>query len=142
MVLIEGGMVSKILIAAFLGGMLGLERQVRNKPADIRTSALVCMGAAFFGMLASLQDSSGAVLYPGVAGGIVTGLGFLGAGMIIRGREHITGLTTAAEVWVIGAIGLSIGLGMYEIAVGTALVVLLVQVAGKQLEKITLKRKK
>lgn len=138
---IDTVIVSKIIIAALLGATLGLERELRNKPADIRTSALVCMGAALFGVIASLQDGSGIALYPGVAAGIVTGLGFLGAGMIIRDKKNVIGITTAAEVWVLGSLGLAVGLGMYGTAVAAGVIVLLIQLAGREFEKVTLRKK-
>ncbi|MBI2578765.1 MAG: MgtC/SapB family protein [Candidatus Aenigmarchaeota archaeon] len=141
MVFIESEVISKIIIAAFIGGVLGFERELSKKPADMRTSALVCIGAALFGVIASFQDSNSLPLYPGVAAGIVTGLGFLGAGMIFKEKDQVRGLTTATEVWVIGAIGLAVGLEMYEMAVAAAVIVLLIQLAGKEFEKITLRRK-
>lgn len=142
MAFLETEIVSKIIVAALIGAALGLERELRNKPADMRTSALVCIGAALFGVIASFQDSSSLPLYPGVAAGIVTGLGFLGAGMIFKEKDQVRGITTAAEVWVLGAIGLSVGLGMYEMAFAAAVIVLLIQLAGKEFERITLRRKK
>lgn len=141
MVSVELEIASKLIIAALLGAALGLEREISRKPAGLRTYTLVCIGAALFGIIASLRDVNDTALYPGVAAGIVTGLGFLGAGMIFKEKEHVSGLTTAAEVWVSGAIGLSVGLGYFGVAIATTVIVLLVMLSGKEFERITLRRK-
>ncbi len=118
----------RILMAAALGATIGYQRERAGKSAGLRTVVLVCVGAALFTM-ASIYGF-GAVADPSrVAAGIVIGIGFLGAGAIMR-REggHIEGLTTAATIWVMAAIGLATGAGLYIISVittGVALIVLL-----------------
>jgi len=118
----EFQMVMRLLLAAFLGYLIGLERQLTGHPAGDRTFALTSLGAALFSIISlkafPVGDSR-------VAAGVVTGLGFLGAGMIIRtqGRE-IKGLTTAAGIWAAGAIGLAIGSGMYITGTFSAILVL------------------
>jgi putative Mg2+ transporter-C (MgtC) family protein len=112
----------RLALAAFLGYVIGLERQITGHPAGDRTFSLTSVGAALFTIISlkafPVGDSR-------VAAGVVTGLGFLGAGMIIRtqGRE-IKGLTTAAGIWAAGAIGLAIGSGMYITGIFSAILVL------------------
>jgi putative Mg2+ transporter-C (MgtC) family protein len=122
-------LVRRLLTAAFLGALLGFEREVRQKSAGLRTNMLICMGSALFTLMSyELADVFGAD--PGrVAAQIVTGIGFLGAGAIIRTQSGVQGLTTAATVWVNAAVGVAAGGGEYRlafIATGIALGVLLV----------------
>jgi putative Mg2+ transporter-C (MgtC) family protein len=123
-------LIRRLLTAALLGAMLGFEREVRQKDAGLRTNVLICMGSALFTLMsyALAEDVFGAD--PGrVAAQIVTGIGFLGAGAIIRTQSGVQGLTTAATVWVNAAVGVAAGGGEYRlafIATGIALGVLLV----------------
>ena len=113
--------VIRLLLAAAMGALIGLERDITGKPAGIRTHMLVSLGACVF-TLVSIYDFplDGARL----AAGIVTGIGFLGAGAIIGGQDQVHGLTTAAGIWITAAVGLAIGTGSYIIAtVSTFLVV-------------------
>jgi len=125
---IELEMVLRILMAAALGAIIGYQRERAGKSAGLRTVVLVCVGAALFTM-ASIYGF-GVVADPSrVAAGIVIGIGFLGAGAIMR-REgsHIEGLTTAATIWVMAAIGLATGAGLYIVSLvstGVTLIVLL-----------------
>ncbi|MER3601551.1 MAG: magnesium transporter MgtC [Nitrososphaerota archaeon] len=114
----EATIVLRLAVAALVGGLVGLEREMRGKPAGMRTHALVCMGAALFATL------SGSPIDPSyrIASNVVVGVGFLGAGMILRTANRVVGLTTAAEVWALAAIGLAIGLGYYIVTMaGVAL---------------------
>src|SRR5277367_3716319 len=99
-----------MMFAILCGTLLGDERQRREKPAGLRTLALVCLGSAVFTMLSfaftSITGDSGRV-----AAQIVTGIGFLGAGVILHGRRTISGMTTAATIWVMAAIGMTVGAG-------------------------------
>lgn len=114
--------VGRILLASVLGGLIGLEREVHGRPAGFRTHLLVSLGSCLF-VLASIQfyklygNFSGTVpvgVDPArIAAQVVTGIGFLGAGAIIREKASIRGLTTAACLWVAAAIGLACGIGMY-----------------------------
>lgn len=115
----------RLALALALGALLGLERQVHHKAAGTRTHALVALGAALFVLLA--EDIPGDASAPGrVAGQIITGIGFLGAGAILRrDSSTVTGLTTAATVWCAGAIGTLAGLGSwYQALVGTGFILL------------------
>ena len=107
----------RMLGAAILGSAIGYERELRGKGAGIRTHLLVGMGAALF-MIISQYGFSGADKFDAarIAAGVVGGLGFMGSGIIMK-NKHVSGLTTAAGLWVTGAMGLSIGCGLYEMGV-------------------------
>ncbi len=115
----------RIVIAALLGATLGLERELSDKPAGLRTHMLVTEGSALF-MVGSLlltqqfdTGSSSLSLDPTrVASTIVTGIGFLGGGAILQSRDRVKGITTAAAIWVAAAVGLLVGAGFYLVAVG------------------------
>ncbi len=103
-----------------LGALVGLEREMHRKPAGLRTHMLVSMGACLFTIVSIDQF---AVDPARVASGIVTGIGFIGAGCVMASKVKVKGLTTAATLWVTAAVGLSIGAGLYIPAVITALLV-------------------
>jgi putative Mg2+ transporter-C (MgtC) family protein len=111
----------RLLLAAALGALIGLERDLKKKPAGIRTHMLVCLGACVYTLISVSEfplDSAR------IAAGIVAGIGFLGAGAIIGSQDGVHGLTTAAGIWVTAAVGLALGTGSYVIAaVSTLLVV-------------------
>ena len=118
----ESEVLGRLMLAAFLGFLIGLERELAGQPAGVRTHALASLGAATFALLS-------VTAFPGsdparVAAGVVTGLGFLGAGMILqeRGRE-VHGLTTAAGIWAVGGVGLAIGAGMHLLGIVSAVLV-------------------
>ncbi len=128
-----------LVLAVILGGAIGLERELQQKAAGLRTNILICAGAALFtelslAMTAEYGDPSR------IAAQIVTGVGFLGAGAIIQGRGTVTGLTTAATMWLVAAIGMAIGFGALLEATGTTLLVVLVLVALRPLERWIEKR--
>ena len=124
--------VIKLVVAAILGGLVGFEREVHRKPAGLRTHSLVCMGSALFTIMSiSVTGAEPSRIAPG----IVTGIGFLGAGMIFTSQDKVRGLTTAAELWVLAAIGLAIGLGFYFAALVTTLIVIFILIPLKYLEK-------
>jgi putative Mg2+ transporter-C (MgtC) family protein len=109
-----------ILFATLCGMLVGLEREISQKPAGIRTCALVCIGSALFTILSTLVV--GPTVDPGrIASNVVQGIGFLGAGAIITTRDKVIGMTTAAAIWVVAAIGMSIGFGYYMTALLTTL---------------------
>src|SRR5579885_845088 len=119
------GVVYRLLWAAFLGAVIGVERNIRRRPAGMRTSMCVCIGAALFTLLSSeiarlVGDSSGTR----IASNIVQGIGFLGAGVILRERGSVVGLTTAATIFAEAAIGMGAGAGLYRISGAGALMVL------------------
>lgn len=114
-------MLGRLAFAALLGAFMGLERELRGYPAGIRTIALVALGAALF---TEISRTSGAE--DRIAAGIVTGIGFLGAGVILREGYTIRGITTAASIWVSAAIGMAAGRELYLVAGLGALLVFLV----------------
>jgi putative Mg2+ transporter-C (MgtC) family protein len=114
-------MIGRLVLAAFLGLVIGLERELGGQPAGERTHALASLGAAAFGLISLLSFPAGDQAR--VAAGVVTGLGFLGAGMILKRDDRVQGLTTAAGIWAVGAIGLAIGAGLYLLGIVTALLV-------------------
>ena len=122
---IELEMTLRILLALALGAIIGYQRERADKPAGLRTHSLICVGAALF-TVASIYGFGGAD--PGrVAAGIVAGIGFIGAGAIMRrGEGAVGGLTTAATIWAVAGIGLAAGAGLYLVSVVTAVVVLIV----------------
>ncbi len=129
----------RLLLAFILGGIIGMERERKKRTAGLRTHVLVCSGSALI-MLVSLYMYE---LYKGkvpldparIAAGVVTGIGFLGAGAIIRNPENVRGLTTAASIWISSAIGLAVGCGFYEAAFVGSLVSFLVLTSLKVIEK-------
>lgn len=117
--------IGNIVLAIVLGGIIGYERERDRKEAGIRTHVLVCVGAMLFTYIAisayNITDSAARLVQ-----GIITGIGFLGAGMIIISKEKVSGLTTAAGIWVVAAIGIGISYGYYVIVIITTLLVTLV----------------
>ena len=130
---------TRLLVAFVFGSVLGIERVLAHKTAGMRTYALVSLGAALFVVMSVsvVKDFSGISNYDPlrVASQIVVGLGFLGAGVIIFRGERLSGLTTAAGLWVSGAIGAAAGFGLYAIAGFTTLLVLFIFSALWFLEK-------
>jgi putative Mg2+ transporter-C (MgtC) family protein len=110
-----------LIVSAILGGFVGLERELTEKPAGLRTHMLVSLGSCLF-TIVSVYDFQ---MDPArIAAGIVAGIGFIGAGAVLSERDRVVGLTTAASLWVTAAIGLSTGVGNYVLSfVTTALVV-------------------
>lgn len=109
----------RLLIALAIGGAIGLEREFKGKSAGIRTNILMCMGSCLIMIISiDVARAAGGAADPGrIAAQVVTGVGFLGAGAIIRSRFHISGLTTAATIWVLSALGLAIGAGYILLSV-------------------------
>ncbi len=118
---IELDVVIRLLAAALAGGLIGLERERAAKPAGLRTHILVGTGAALFTAV-SIYGFPGSIDQSRVAAGIVVGIGFLGAGTIIHREAGVVGLTTAATIWVVAAIGMAMGAGLYLVAGVTALI--------------------
>jgi len=122
---IEAGL--RLLLAAVLGGIIGIQREKAGKPAGLRTHVLICLGSALFTVV-SVLGFTGNVDPARIAAGVVTGIGFIGAGVIFRGMrgDKVMGITTAASIWITAAIGIAAGAGLYIIASATALATLLV----------------
>jgi putative Mg2+ transporter-C (MgtC) family protein len=116
----------KLALAVFLGGIIGFEREINGKPAGLRTNILICLGAT---LLMDLSTRIGVIDGHRVgdpariAAQVVSGVGFLGAGTIMHSQGMVTGLTSAATIWVVAAIGMTVGAGFYIEGVGAGLIV-------------------
>ena len=146
--IVEMEILTRLVLAAVIGSALGLERKMHNKPGGTRTHALVCLGSTLFTIVS--MDFSSSVLTPGasvssdpsrIAAGIVTGIGFLGAGTIFKTKSRVLGLTTAAELWAVAAIGIAVGAGMYFVCIAAAIIVFMILVQGKMVESEITKKK-
>lgn len=118
---LEGLMAMRVLVAVALGGLVGYERERHGREAGIRTYGAVALGACVFALIST--HITGGNNPHVIAAGVVTGIGFLGAGVIMRDQGNITGLTTAATLWSTAAVGLAIGYGMYLLGTLCALIV-------------------
>jgi putative Mg2+ transporter-C (MgtC) family protein len=128
---IANGAIGRLLLACLLGGGVGLEREISRKAAGVRTNLLISMGAAFFTLLSAVLAGDANPDKGRVASNIVQGIGFLGAGLIIHNRSRVSGLTSAASVWVVASIGMACGAGLYAAAiVAAAIVVLALEIVG------------
>ena len=105
-----------LVIAVVLGGVIGFERELTGKPAGLRTNILICVGAAAFTIMAPYLSSSPEAITR-MAAGVITGVGFLGAGALIQEGTGIHGLTTAASIWLVTSIGIACGAQLYPLAV-------------------------
>lgn len=115
---------TKIGLTILCGFIVGIERQIHRKPIDIRTSVLVCLGTMIYIYLG--EQLNGEKDSTRVLGQVATGIGFLGAGVIITRQGLVTGVTSAAVVWVLAAIGSSIGFGFYEMGLAVSIVTVFV----------------
>ena len=121
-----------LLVSVVLGGLIGLERELRGKPAGLRTNILICLGSCLFTIISTNLSGS----EPGrIAAQIVTGIGFLGAGAIIHSGIGIHGLTTAAVIWVVASIGMACGIKMYSLAIPATILTLIVLLVLPPFEK-------
>ena len=118
----------KIGLAVLCGGLLGVERQYKNKTAGFRTIIVICLGATIFTMVAQRFNGIGSM-------NIVTGVGFIGAGVIFKDNIEVSGLTTAAVIWISAAIGMALGSGNYMMGMVSTLVTLIVLIMFSMLEK-------
>ena len=131
----------RLIVAAILGASIGLEREWRDHPAGMRTHLLVSLGAAAFTVL-SIEAFKGPGADPArIAAQIVTGIGFLGAGAILKHGAAIKGLTTAASLWVVAAVGMAAGAGAWGVAVATTLIVLVSLWPLREIERRFLERR-
>jgi putative Mg2+ transporter-C (MgtC) family protein len=132
--------IARLLLAAALGGMIGFERQVKRRPAGLRTNMLICFGAALFTILSSELAAGFGGEKTRIASQIIPGIGFIGAGSILRDRGSVTGLTTAATIFAVASVGMACGGGMYQLAiVATVLIVLCLVVLGSLETQFNLK---
>jgi len=136
-----GGSIAKLLLAAALGGFIGLEREIKHRPAGLRTNLFICMGAAMYTLLSDQL----AVMHVGdhtrIAAQIIPGIGFIGAGTILHARgELVTGITSAATLFVVASIGMAVGGGLYLTAsFATGLILLSLFVLGRAEDRFSLK---
>jgi putative Mg2+ transporter-C (MgtC) family protein len=131
----------RLLMACAMGGVVGLEREWRHKDSGLRTNMLICMGAALFTIMSPILAGDGGQNKGQVASNIVQGIGFLGAGLILHTKNRVLGLTSAATVFVVAAIGMTCGAGLYiEAAIATVLVLLALQMVGFFESKLGWKR--
>jgi len=122
--IVVNGAVGRLLLACLLGGLIGLERETKHRAAGVRTNLLICMGAAFFTLLSAVLAGDASPNKGQVASNIVQGIGFLGAGLILHNRTRISGLTSAASVWVVASIGMACGAGLFAAATLAAVIVI------------------
>jgi putative Mg2+ transporter-C (MgtC) family protein len=138
--LFSQGTTTRLLMAFAMGGVVGLEREWRHKASGLRTNMMICMGAALFTVLSGVLAGDGPNRGQ-VASNIVQGIGFLGAGLILHTRNRTLGMTSAATVWVVAAIGMACGAGLYvESAIATGIVFLSLKVIGLLESRSTWKR--
>src|SRR4030088_1927503 len=122
---------ARLSLAAILGGVIGLERQPRHKPAGLRTNMFICFGAAMFTVL-SKQLAGTESDSARIAAQIIPGIGFIGAGSILHARASVTGLTTAATIFVVASVGMAAGGGLYLTAVfATGIILISLEVLGR-----------
>ena len=119
------GAIGRLLLACALGAAIGLQREVHRKSAGVRTNLLICMGAAFFTLLSAVLAGENSPNKGQVASNIVQGIGFLGAGLILRNQNRVSGLASAASVWAVASIGMACGAGLYLAATVAAVIVIL-----------------
>ena len=115
----------RLLVAATLGGIIGLERQLHRKPAGLRTNLFICFGAAMFTIMSDQLAGGFGGDHTRVAAQIIPGIGFIGAGSILHSRGSVTGLTTAATLFVVASVGMAAGGGLYITAVFATIVILI-----------------
>jgi putative Mg2+ transporter-C (MgtC) family protein len=135
--------VLKLVMAILCGGAIGFERELSRKAAGLRTNVLICMGSALF-MIVSRHISGGAPYTDParLVAQVVTGIGFLGAGVILQARGSVTGLTTAATIFVVAAVGITIGEGMYSVALLSTLLIIVVLVVLRRVERFVIRRQR
>lgn len=121
---VVNGAIGRLLMACLLGAAIGLDREVNRKAAGVRTNLLICMGAAFFTLLSAVLAGDANPDKGRVASNIVQGIGFLGAGLILHNRSRVSGLTSAATVFVVASIGMACGAGLYAAAAMAAVIVI------------------
>lgn len=133
----------KLVLAILCGGAIGYERELSRKAAGLRTNVLICMGSALF-MIVSRHIGGGAPYTDParLVAQVVTGIGFLGAGVILQARGSITGLTTAATIFVVGAVGIAIGEGMFAVGLLSTALIIIVLVALRRVERFVIRRQR
>jgi putative Mg2+ transporter-C (MgtC) family protein len=132
--------IARLLVAAILGGLIGLERQLRHKPAGLRTNLFICFGAAMYTVLSDQLAGSLGGDHTRVAAQIIPGIGFIGAGSILHARGSVVGLTTAATLFVVASVGMAAGGGLYLTAIfATGMILIALAVLGRLERKFSMK---
>ena len=133
----------KLLLAVFAGGVIGLERELKRKPAGLRTNILICVSATLL-MITSRHIGGGAPYTDParLVAQVIAGVGFLGAGVILRSRGSVTGLTTAATIFAVTAIGITIGDGMFGVAIAVTVLIVVILVALGYVEGAIIRRRR
>lgn len=135
MALSEWDALTRLLVAAGLTGLMGLEREIRRKEAGLRTFTLVGVGAALFTVIGPLLTQGSNADITRIAAQVVTGIGFIGAGLIFRDGAHTKNLTTAAGVWAAAAVGMAAGAGLYILASGATAIILVALTVYGEIER-------
>jgi putative Mg2+ transporter-C (MgtC) family protein len=140
MAYIVGSSIAKLLLAALLGGLIGLERELKHRPAGLRTNLFICMGAAMYTLLSDQLAAAHIGDHTRIAAQIIPGIGFIGAGTIIARGDLITGITSAATLFVVASIGMAVGGGLYLTAsFATGLILVCLFFLGQVEEWLSLK---
>jgi len=134
---------AKLVLAIVCGGAIGFERELSRKAAGLRTNVLICMGSAVFMIISRHIGGGAAYTDPArLVAQVVTGIGFLGAGVILQARGSVTGLTTAATIFVVGAVGIAIGDGMFSLALLSTTLIIVVLVVLRKVERFIIRRQR
>ncbi|MBW3004511.1 MgtC/SapB family protein [Candidatus Woesearchaeota archaeon] len=141
MMLTTQDIVIRLLISLAFGALVGLEREVKECPAGLRTHSLVCVGATVFTMVSLLLGGPN-VDISRIAGQVVVGIGFIGGGVIFKAKNRVIGLSTAASLWIAAALGLVAGIGQYYLGVLTLGITLFILLVGTHVEKTFFHKKK
>ena len=137
-------LIFRLFLSIILGALIGYEREITHKPAGLRTHIFVCMGACLFTISSFFlvpENSIGNIDTSRIASGIVAGISFIGAGSIIATKGDVKGLTTAANLWVMAAIGLMVGLGSYILPIISSIIVFFILKLGRMEKNKLLKKK-
>lgn len=134
-------LLTKVFIASLCGLIIGIDRELKNKVAGIRTFLLICVGCCIYTSLSFLISQSHSVDPTRIIAQIVTGIGFLGAGVIFKNEDKVVGVTTAAFIWVVSAIGVLVGLGAIVTPIVLTLGLVVVSLALEKIEQQIKKRK-
>ena len=135
--------VAKLLLAIVCGGAIGFERELSRKAAGLRTNVLICMASALFMIVSRHIGGGAAYTDPArLVAQVVAGIGFLGAGVILQARGSITGLTTAATIFIVAAVGITIGEGMFGLAVLATTLIIIVLVVLRRVERFIIRRQR
>lgn len=119
-------LILKLLLAVFLAGLVGWQREKAHTPAGLRTHMLVALGATVFTIIAQQLSAETIIDTTRITAGIVTGIGFLGAGTIIQHQDSVRGLSTAASIWTVAAVGMAVGYNMYTLSIVASVLTLLI----------------